>query len=115
MSAEFRRKPEGLVCRGPRQIVRPGCVGWNVLKAHVPTELGEQKAADLSRDPDPMLQPVMQIVTQRQHRGVRDLVAELGSPISQVASKTKRFADCRKATGHRKSLSTDPSAAAGRR
>ena len=75
----------------------------DVLQGQLPSELGDEEAADLSRDPDPMLQPVMQVVAERQHRGVGDFVAEFGVPSSQAASKTSRFAGWPKATGHPKS------------
>ena len=53
----------------------------DVLQAHVPSELGEQETADLARDPDPMREPVVKVFAKREHRGVGDFVAELGSPV----------------------------------
>ena len=56
-------------------------VRGDILQAHRPSKLAEQEAADLSRDSDPMLETVMQVVAEGQHRGVGDVVAELGSAV----------------------------------
>ena len=52
----------------------------DILQAHGPSKLAEQKAADPSRESAPMLETVMQIVAEGHHGSVRDVVAEFGSP-----------------------------------
>ena len=42
-------------------------VRGDIFQAHGPPKLAEQEAADLSRDTDPMLETVMQVVAEGQH------------------------------------------------